>query len=130
VYSSVSSAPRVETFVPPEPTPEDEYPGYYKLPSGDWAAYDVDYYKKFYDKWKKEYDAHVRALEKGTRGFEDYDQDRAAEVDAAAEMERAKIEIKEREERKALTTGDAGGEPAKPNMNVQVGCVTLSLMSY
>jgi proline-rich protein PRCC len=113
----MSSAPKVEEFTPPEPTPQDEYPGYYKLPSGDWAAYDPAYYKKFYDKWKKEYDAHVRALEKGTKGFE---------VNAAAEMERAKVEIKEREERKALTTGDTGGEPAKPRMNIQV-CISHSV---
>jgi proline-rich protein PRCC len=128
-FGSVSSAPKVEVFVPPEPTQQDEYPGYYKLPSGDWAAYDTSYYKKYYDKWKKEYDSHVRALEKGTRGFEDYDQDRAAEVNAAAEMERAKVEVKEREERKALTTGEAGADAAKPNMNVQVGFVDTRLCS-
>ena len=41
----------------------------------------------------------------------------------AAEMERARREVKEREDRKALTTGGAGkgenGEPAMPRMNVK-----------
>ncbi|KAG9313349.1 mitotic checkpoint regulator, MAD2B-interacting-domain-containing protein [Chiua virens] len=44
-------------------------------------------------------------------------------VDMAAEMEKARREIKEREDRKALTTGNAGknedGEPAMPRMNVK-----------
>jgi proline-rich protein PRCC len=115
----VSSAPKIEDFVPPEPTPNDEYPGYYKLPTGTWAAYDPDYYQSFYKKWQKEYNNYVRALEKGAKGFEQYDEEEASEVDAAAEMERAKIEVQEREERKALTQGD-DGEPAKPRMNIQV----------
>ena len=101
---SVSSAPKVDDFVPPEPTPTDPYPGYYLLPSGTWAAYDPGYYQKFYKKWQAEYDAHVRALEKGqVRGFEDMDESQMGEVDAAAEMERAKVEVKLREERKALS---------------------------
>lgn len=61
----------------------------------------------------------MRSLERGARGFEDYDADAAGEVDAAAEMERAKVEVKELEERKALTNG-AQGEAAAPRMNVQV----------
>ena len=74
-------------------------------PTGAWAAYDPEYYKKFYDKWKKEYDDHVRALEKGTaKGFEGFE-DSASEVNAAKEMERAKKEIQEREEKKSLTMG-------------------------
>jgi proline-rich protein PRCC len=116
---TISSAPKVDTFVPPEPTPTDEYPGYYKLPSGDWAAHDPTYYKGYYDRWKREYDAHVRALEKGMRGFEGYDEGGAQEVDAQAVMEKAKVEVKEREEQKALTRGTAG-EPEKPKMNIQV----------
>ena len=91
------------------------------LPSGQWAAYDPAYYKKFYDKWKKEYDAHVRALEKGTiKGFEGAEE-QAEEVNALKEMERAKIEIQEREERKALTTA-AADVPAAPKMNIKVCC--------
>ena len=89
-------------------------------PTGAWAAYDPDYYKKFYDKWKKEYDDHVRALEKGAgKGFEDLETEGAQEVNALSEMERAKKEIQEREERKALTTGGAE-VPAAPKMNIKV----------
>ena len=52
------------------------------------------------------------------KGFEGYDEN-AAEVNAAAEMERAREEIKDREDRKALTMGDvSGAEPKKPNMNI------------
>lgn len=116
---TLSSAPKVDDFKPPEPTQNDPYPGYYQLPSGNWAAYDPDYYKSFYNKWKKQYDAHVRALERGERGFEDYDADVAGEVDAAAEMERAKVEVQELEERKALTKGGQD-ESDKPRMNIQV----------
>ena len=89
-------------------------------PTGAWAAYDPEYYKKFYDKWKKEYDDHVRALEKGAgKGFEDLETEGAQEVNALSEMERAKKEIQEREERKALTTGGAE-VPAAPKMNIKV----------
>ncbi|EPS98565.1 hypothetical protein FOMPIDRAFT_1017632 [Fomitopsis schrenkii] len=115
----VSSAPKVEDFVPPEPTAEDPYPGYYMTSAGTWAAYDSGYYKKFYDKWKKEYDDHVRSLEKGAgKGFENLETEGAREVNALSEMERAKKEIQEREERKALTTGGAD-VAAAPKMNIK-----------
>ncbi|OBZ75076.1 putative phosphatidate cytidylyltransferase [Grifola frondosa] len=115
----IFSAPTVDDFVPPEPTPQDPYPGYYLLPSGAWAAYDTDYYKKFYDRWKREYDAHVRALEKGAvKGFEGVEREGAAEVDALKVMEKAKREIQEREEKKALTTGGAE-VPLAPKMNIK-----------
>jgi len=111
----VSSAPDVGTFTPPLPTPTDLYPGYYLLPSGSWAAYDPAYYATFVKKWQKEYDAHVRALEKGEveRGAEE-----AEEVNMEKEMEKARKEVKEREDRKALT-GVKTGEQEKPRMNVQ-----------
>ncbi|EKM55616.1 uncharacterized protein PHACADRAFT_184398 [Phanerochaete carnosa HHB-10118-sp] len=116
---SVSSAPKIDDFAPPEPTPQDPYPGYYLLPSGQWAAYDPAYYKKFYDKWKKEYDAHVRALEKGVeKGFEGIETEGAAEVNAFEEMEKAKHEIQEREEKKALTKGGQHVQVA-PRMNIK-----------
>lgn len=115
---SVSSAPQIDDFTPPEPTPQDPYPGYYTLPSGQWAAYDAAYYKKFYDKWKKDYDRHVRALEKGTvKGFEGFEES-AEEVNAAEEMERAKKEIQELEEKKSLTMGGQHAQVA-PKMNIK-----------
>ncbi|GMK53443.1 hypothetical protein CspeluHIS016_0100290 [Cutaneotrichosporon spelunceum] len=44
--TNISSAPAVSEFVPPAPTPDDPYPGYYQLPSGSWAAHDPEYYAK------------------------------------------------------------------------------------
>jgi proline-rich protein PRCC len=114
--SLISSAPVIPTFEPPEPTPNDEYPGYYQLPSGSWAAYDPEYYARFSKKWQNDYDKHVRDLERGKiKGFEDVDKASMEEVDAQQEMERARVEIKQREERKALTEG-AGGGPSAPRM--------------
>ncbi|THU89513.1 hypothetical protein K435DRAFT_286159 [Dendrothele bispora CBS 962.96] len=116
--STLSAAPTIPDFKPPEPSMTDPYPGYYQLPSGAWAAHDPEHYESFRKKWEKEYNDHVRALEKGTiKGFEGADGDDVQSVDAAQEMEKAKREITEREERKAVTKV-AQGEPAKPKMNV------------
>ncbi|KAG1753427.1 mitotic checkpoint regulator, MAD2B-interacting-domain-containing protein [Suillus lakei] len=112
---TISSAPEVVAFTPPPPTPTDPYPGYYLLPSGAWAAHDQAYYATFVKKWQKEYDAQVRALEKGEVERE---AEEAAEVNMQTEMEKARKEIKEREDRKALT-GVKTGEPEQPRMNVQ-----------
>ena len=110
----------MEDFIPPEPTPTDPYPGYYLLPSGSWAAYEQVYYQTFYKKWETEYNAHVRALEKGTvKGFEDLETAGTQDVDAMKEMEKAKREIQEREDKKAVTHGAGGGLTA-PRMNIQV----------
>ncbi|KAF5315836.1 hypothetical protein D9611_004727 [Ephemerocybe angulata] len=115
---SLSSAPALPDFEVPEPTPYDPYPGYYQLPSGQWAQHDAEYYAKFTKKWKHDYDAHVRALEKGTvKGFEGYDASNAQQIDPVEEMERAKKEVKEREEYKALTAG-AGAGPSEPKMKI------------
>ncbi|KII88450.1 hypothetical protein PLICRDRAFT_41607 [Plicaturopsis crispa FD-325 SS-3] len=121
IPASVSSAPKVEEFRPPSPTPTDPYPGYYLLPSGSWAAHDPDYYAKYYKKWQAEYNAQLRALEKGkTKGFEGYDEGTEQEVNMSEEMERARREVKEREEQKQLTMGAAKeGEIAAPRMNVK-----------
>ncbi|KAJ7111553.1 mitotic checkpoint regulator, MAD2B-interacting-domain-containing protein [Mycena crocata] len=114
----LSSAPVIPKFEPPEPTPTDQYPGYYTLPSGAWAAYDPEYFAKFTKKWQAEYNAHVRALEKGqVKGFEGLDKATVEEVDAMKEMEKAKLEIQERESRKAVTRG-ADGAPAAPNIKL------------
>ncbi|KAF7304910.1 hypothetical protein MKEN_01205300 [Mycena kentingensis (nom. inval.)] len=117
-HITASSAPSIPTFDPPEPTPNDPYPGYYTLPSGTWAAYEPAYYAKFTKKWQAEYDAHVRALEKGTaKGFEEVDRAEVTEVDAAKEMERAKREVQELEARKAITAGIRAG-PAEPSIKL------------
>ncbi|KAJ6547593.1 mitotic checkpoint regulator, MAD2B-interacting-domain-containing protein [Mycena capillaripes] len=115
---TLSSAPVIPKFETPEPTPTDPYPGYYTLPSGAWAAYDPEYYAKFTKKWQAEYNAHVRALEKGqVKGFEGLDNAAVEEVDAMKEMEKAKEEIRERESRKAVTRG-ADGAPSAPNIKL------------
>ncbi|KAF8125925.1 mitotic checkpoint regulator, MAD2B-interacting-domain-containing protein [Boletus edulis] len=117
---TVSSAPAISTFRPPSPTLDDPCPGYYQLPSGAYAPYDTDYYASYAKKWKADYDKHIRALEKSQYQPET---DGAQDVDMAAEMEKARREIKEREDRKALTMGMMGqnenGEPAMPRMNVK-----------
>ncbi|KAG5645233.1 hypothetical protein DXG03_006650 [Asterophora parasitica] len=115
---SLSSAPVIPTFEPPDPSQTDEYPGYYQLPSGTWAAHDPIYYGKFMKKWQDEYDAHVRAMEKGmVKGFEGLDEASVEEVNAMKEMEKAKREIKDREDRKAITLGGAEA-PVAPKMNI------------
>ncbi|EIN07335.1 hypothetical protein PUNSTDRAFT_136020 [Punctularia strigosozonata HHB-11173 SS5] len=116
-----SAAPALDDFTPPEPTPSDPYPGYYQLPSGGWAQYDTAYYQSFYKKWQKDYEKYIRNLEKGKleKGFEDLDRvGISGEVDPVAEMEKAKVQVKELEERKQLTHG-AGSGPEAPRMNVQ-----------
>ncbi|RDB21072.1 hypothetical protein Hypma_011639 [Hypsizygus marmoreus] len=115
---SLSSAPAITTFEPPEPEPTDEYPGYYQLPSGTWAAHDPVYFAKFVKKWEAEYNAHVRALEKGmVKGFEGLESATVEEVNAMKVMEKAKLEIRDREERKAVTQG-SDGPPAAPKMKI------------
>lgn len=60
----ISTAPQLPTFRPPSPTRLDPYPGYYALPSGEWAAHDREYYNKYYQSWQDE-DA---ALQGGRNG--------------------------------------------------------------
>lgn len=48
VPPTISSAPAAPDFIPPEPTTQDPYPGYYQTPSGEWKAYDPDYYASFF----------------------------------------------------------------------------------
>jgi hypothetical protein len=117
-HPSISSAPEIEEFVPPAPTPQDEYPGYYCLPSGKWAAYDPVYYQGFYRKWQADYDKYVRDLEKGKiKGFEELDEENTTGVNAMEEMARTREEIQVKEERKALT--QAKDQTAAPRMNIK-----------
>jgi hypothetical protein len=115
---SISSAPKIEEFAPPEPTPQDEYPGYYRLPSGTWAAYEPEYYQKYRQKWQADYDEYVRDLEKGKiKGFEDLVEEDATGVNAMDEMAKAQEEIQVKEERKALT--QSKDDAAAPRMNIK-----------
>lgn len=71
--------------------------------------------------WKRDYDAQVRAMEKNPeKGFEGADGEDTAEVNMVKEMERARMEIQEREEAKSLTQGTSEGQKAAPKMNVKV----------
>ncbi|GJJ12102.1 hypothetical protein Clacol_006343 [Clathrus columnatus] len=104
----VSSAPSVPTFEPPEPTPEDPYPGYYQLPSGQWAQYNQDYYMKYYNSWNNE-------SQRPEKGFEGVEERTTVQIDAREQLDLAR---KEREDRKALTK-NAGGGPVAPRMNIK-----------
>jgi hypothetical protein len=76
-------------------------------------------------KWEHDYNSQLRALEKGAiKGFEGLEDAAVEEVDALKEMEKAKKEIQEREEKKAVTRG-AGGGPVAPRMNINVRCSQL-----
>ncbi|XAO22493.1 hypothetical protein I312_101265 [Cryptococcus bacillisporus CA1280] len=100
---SISSAPVAPDFVPPEPTANDPYPGYYQLPSGEWRAYDPDYYNSFFhssaamsDKQDAADDGrvgrHWDAFEKGQF------QGQVLDIDANKDLAEARAE----EERRAL----------------------------
>lgn len=68
----------------------------------------------------------MRALEKKEKGFEGADADDTQEVNALREMEKAKREVQEREEKKSLTQG-ASGDAAEPKMNIKVRSPHLNL---
>ena len=71
-------------------------------------------------KWEHDYNSQLRALEKGAiKGFEGLEDAPVEEINALKEMEKAKKEIQEREEKKAITRG-AGGGPVAPKMNINV----------
>lgn len=76
-------------------------------------------------KWEHDYNSQLRALEKGAiKGFEGLEDAPVEEINALKEMEKAKKEIQEREEKKAVTRG-AGGGPVAPKMNINVRCNQL-----
>ena len=95
---SISSAPTVADFIPPQPTANDPYPGYYQTPSGEWAAYDQDYYHTFFPAQTQE------ELEQGDgrvgRHWEEFNSKGADFIDiyVSKGLEEARIE----RERKAL----------------------------
>ena len=96
--SVITSAPTVADFVPPVPSHNDPYPGYYQTPSGPWAAYDPDYYHSFFP-------ADRESKEKGEDGrvgkhWDEYDTRGGdmVDIDVAKGLEEAKKE-EERTER-------------------------------
>ncbi|RXK42626.1 hypothetical protein M231_00180 [Tremella mesenterica] len=104
--NSITSAPTVSDFVPPVPTALDPYPGYYQLPSGQWAAYDPDYYSSFFPSSSeiedKEKESAKTRGEDGRVGrhWDEYDilQDQVVDVDVSEGIRKAR----EEEERRKL----------------------------
>ncbi|KAF8522245.1 mitotic checkpoint regulator, MAD2B-interacting-domain-containing protein [Hysterangium stoloniferum] len=108
---AISSAPIIPTFEPPSPSPADPYPGYYQLPSGEWAAHDPEVYRKHYEQWMSSMGLDGRT----EKGFEGAEGNETVNVDAQAQLDLAR---KEREERKALTMKIDSG-PKAPKMNIK-----------
>ncbi|EJD02286.1 uncharacterized protein FOMMEDRAFT_168783 [Fomitiporia mediterranea MF3/22] len=112
IPSIISSAPKIEEFRPPSPKINDPYPGYYQLPSGSWAMHDPTYYKTYSNRWQKDYEAQIRAYERGEKGFEGAgaNGEDATEVNAEQLADAARAA---REEKKAITE-KAGSETDRP----------------
>ncbi|KAI5123370.1 hypothetical protein M0805_001791 [Coniferiporia weirii] len=118
ISTSISAAPKIEEYTPPSPKTNDPYPGYYQLPSGTWAMHDPAHYKTYSDRWAREYEAQIRAYEKGQKGFEGAgaDGEDAVEVTAAGLADAARAA---REEKKSLTRGARlEGERAMPKIAI------------
>lgn len=62
------------------------------------------------------------------KGFEGLETAAVEEVNAMKEMEKAKLEMRDREERKAVTQGADGG-PVAPKMNINVSLVLFKVRS-
>ncbi|KAI5454391.1 hypothetical protein NCC49_004445 [Naganishia albida] len=45
--SQISSAPIIEEYIPPPPSAQDPYPGYYQDPKGTWHAYPAETWAAF-----------------------------------------------------------------------------------
>lgn len=116
----------VEEFVPPVPTPNDEYPGYYQLPNKQWAAYDLSYYQSVAKTWKQtsvEEEMHRRAgpAERVRKQWEGDEED-LQQISAMDEASRTRAEI---ESSKQLTGDVLRSGPTAPNMKMTVrhlGC--------
>ncbi|KAK8844722.1 hypothetical protein IAR55_006572 [Kwoniella newhampshirensis] len=98
---SISSAPLAPDYIPPPPSSTDPYPGYYQLPSGQWSAYDPDYYHSFFAKQRQD----EEAMDDGRVGkhWDDFESGQfggnVLDIDASKGLEEARRE----EERKSLT---------------------------
>lgn len=111
----ITAAPKVEEFIPPDPTQGDPYPGYFKMPNGQWAAYDPEYYYSFARTWTQQ-----ATEEKGRsrqRDVNAVDSDSLQEVSAMDEASQTRAEI---EARKDLTADVIRSGPKAPNMKITV----------
>jgi hypothetical protein len=95
---SISSAPAVADFIPPPPTPNDPYPGYYQLPSGTWAAYEPEYYNSFFASTAQEKDGEQEDGRVG-RHWEEFNSKGAdfIDIDVSKGLEEARVERERRE---------------------------------
>lgn len=121
ISSVKSAAPSVKEFVPPVPTPNDEYPGYYQLPNQKWEMYDPEYYKSVAKAWNQasvEEEMHRRAgpTERVRKQWQGDESD-LQQINAMDEASRAIAEI---ESSKSLTAETLRTGPTAPNMKMTV----------
>ncbi|KAF8311636.1 hypothetical protein DL93DRAFT_2168960 [Clavulina sp. PMI_390] len=116
---SISSAPSVTEYEPPPPSIDDPYPGYYQKPSGDWAAYNPEYYKSFWESWNTEAVQSATLQPKGKRKDRTWDGVESEDLqEANAREEMLMSQMAEREATKGITTAPAG-PAAQPKMNIK-----------
>ncbi|CAE6433781.1 unnamed protein product [Rhizoctonia solani] len=109
---TLMSAPEVKEFEPPVPTLFDPYPGYYQLPSGEWAMHDPKYYKKVIEQLTSGPDLQTQNKSEA-REFAGSSREDMATFDPSEELRQG--QIAELEKRKAITTTPADA-PAVPRM--------------
>ena len=124
--SAKSAAPVVKDFVPPIPTPDDEYPGYYQLPNKQWTAYDPSYYQSVFESWQQasvEEEMRRRAgpAERVRKQWQGDEED-LQQISAMDEASRAQAEI---ENSKQLTAEVLRSGPTAPNMKMTVRLLEL-----
>jgi hypothetical protein len=112
------SAPEIKDFEPPVPTLFDPYPGYYQLPSGEWAMHDPKYYKKVIEQLTSGPDLQTQNKSEA-REFAGSSREDMATFDPGEELRQG--QIAELEKRKAITTTPADA-PAVPRMKASCFC--------
>ncbi|KAG8946469.1 hypothetical protein FRC04_011645 [Tulasnella sp. 424] len=113
--STLSAAPQVKEYEPPPPTPFDPYPGYYQMPNGEWAAYDPEFYKKYWQSWQAQYTEQGK--EKNGKGWEGVENEDMVSVNAVEELK--KSQLAEREKAKGLTAKPATVVAPPPTIATQ-----------
>ncbi|KAG8691206.1 hypothetical protein FRC11_005905 [Ceratobasidium sp. 423] len=101
---TLMSAPEVKDFEPPVPTLFDPYPGYYQLPSGEWAMHNPVYYKKAIEQLTSGPDLQTQNKSEA-REFAGSSREDMATFDPSEELRQG--QIAELEKRKAVTTTPA-----------------------
>ena len=112
---TITAAPKVEEFIPPDPTPDDPYPGFFKMPNGQWAAYDSEYYHSIASTWTQP--ATEERDRSRQRDINTVDANHLQEISAMDEASRMQADI---ETRKDLTADVIRSGPKAPNMKITV----------